>query len=140
MLAAAVQNAEPLAILVVDNDQGVTDTFARMLRLEGYTVYTAVNPESGLDLAIEKLSQAIILDLRMPILNGIQFLRRLRTRPDLAETPVAIVTGDYFIDEGITEQLKTLGASIRFKPLWLDDLVSIAHGLTASASGPISDP
>ncbi len=120
MLAAAVQNAEPLAILIVDDDQGVTDTFARMLRLEGYTVYTAVNPESGLDLAIEKLLQAIILDLRMPILNGIQFLRRLRTRPDLPETPVAIVTGDYFIDEGITEQLKTLGASIRFKPLWLD--------------------
>lgn len=128
--AAAARDANPLAILIVDDDQGVTDTFARMLRLEGYTVYTAINPESGLDLAAEKRPNAIILDLRMPILNGLHFLRLLRAKPELRETRVAIVTGDYFVDEGITAQLTDLGASVRFKPLWLDDLVSIARGLT----------
>ena len=120
----------PLAVLIVDDDQGVTDTFARMLRLESYTVYTAINPESGLDLAAEKRPDAIILDLRMPILSGLRFLRLLRAKPELRETRVAIVTGDYFVDDGITSQLRELGASVRFKPLWLDDLVSIARGLT----------
>ena len=128
--AAAARHADPLAVLIVDDDQGVTDTFARMLRLESYTVYTAINPESGLDLAAEKRPDAIILDLRMPILSGLRFLRLLRAKPELRETRVAIVTGDYFVDDGITSQLRELGASVRFKPLWLDDLVSIARGLT----------
>ncbi len=132
MLVAAARDAESAGILIVDDDQGVTDTFARMLRLEGYTVYTAISPESGLILAAEKRPHAIILDLRMPILSGLRFLELLRARPELRDTKVAIVTGDYFVDDRITEQLKTLGASVRFKPLWLDDLVTIARGLTRS--------
>ena len=132
MLMVAARDAESAGILIVDDDQGVTDTFARMLRLEGYTVYTAISPESGLILAAEKRPQAIILDLRMPILSGLRFLELLRARPELRDTKVAIVTGDYFVDDRITEQLETLGASVRFKPLWLDDLVTIARGLTRS--------
>ena len=93
----------------MDDDEGVTDTFAHMLRLEGFTVYTALTPETGLTLAAEKRPHAIILDLRVPILDGVQFLQRLRARPKLRDTKVAIVTGDYFLDEGITEQLNTLG-------------------------------
>ena len=131
MLMAVARDAESAGILI-DDDQGVTDTFARMLRLEGYTVYTAISPESGLILAAEKRPQAIILDLRMPILSGLRFLELLRARPELRDTRVAIVTGDYFVDDRITEQLETLGASVRFKPLWLDDLVTIVRGLTGS--------
>ena len=43
MFMAAARDAESAGILIVDDDQGVTDTFARMLRLEGYTVYTAIS-------------------------------------------------------------------------------------------------
>ena len=68
----------------------------------------------------------------MPILSGLRFLELLRARPELRDTKVAIVTGDYFVDDRTTEQLETLGASVRFKPLWLDDLVTIARGLTRS--------
>ena len=128
--ASTVQAAT--SILVVDDDQSVTDIFARMLRLEGYTVYTALNPEIGLEMAAKKRPNAIILDLRMPILSGLQFLRLLRTKPELSKTRVAIVTGDYFVDEKITTQIKSLGASVRFKPLWLDDLVAIARTLTVA--------
>jgi two-component system response regulator PrrA len=120
------------SILIVDDDQSVTDTFARMLRLEGFTVYTALNPETGLELAAQKQPRAIILDLRMPILSGLQFLQLLRAKPHLKDVPVAIVTGDYFVDETVTTQLKALGASVQFKPLWLDDLVSIARTLLAA--------
>ncbi len=132
MLVAAARDVESAGILIVDDDQGVTDTFARMLRLEGYTVYTAISPEAGLILAAEKHPHAIILDLRMPILSGLRFLELLRARPELRDTKVAIVTGDCFVDDHLTEQLATLGASVRFKPLWLDDLVTIARGLTES--------
>jgi len=45
---------------------------------------------------------------------------------------VAIVTGDYSIDDGTTSQIEALGASLRFKPLWIDDLVALARGLMAA--------
>jgi hypothetical protein len=42
---------------------------------------------------------------------------------------VAIVTGDYFMSEPVQHELRALGASIRFKPLWLEDLVALARTL-----------
>jgi len=116
-------------ILIVDDDEGVTQTFARMLQLEGYQVRTAVSAETGLVEAAESLPDAIILDLRMPLIDGLGFLRRLRERDEHRTTPVAIVTGDYFLDDAISSEIRELGAELRFKPLWLEDLVGLARDL-----------
>jgi len=118
-----------LKILIVDDDEGVTQTFARMLRLEGYHVRTAVTAENGLREAEESHPDAIILDLRMPLIDGLGFLRRLRAQNDQRSTPVAIVTGDYFLDDAVSTELRELGAELRFKPLWLEDLVGLARNL-----------
>jgi hypothetical protein len=48
------------------------------------------------------------------------------------EVPVAIVTGDYFLADPIQHELKSLGASIRFKPMYLDDLVTLARTLVSA--------
>jgi DNA-binding response OmpR family regulator len=116
-------------ILIVDDDEGVTQTFARMLRLEGYQVRTAVSAEKGLQEAEQSHPDAIILDLRMPLVDGLGFLRRLRSRDAHSATPVAIVTGDYFLDDAVSNELRELGAELRFKPLWLEDLVGLARNL-----------
>ena len=116
-------------ILVVDDDEGVTTTFARMLRLEGFDVRTALNGEMGLLEASKSRPDAIILDLRMPLLDGLRFLRRLRADNEQRNVPVAIVTGDYFLDDDIAAELRQLGAEVKFKPLWLDDLVGLARNL-----------
>ena len=116
-------------ILIVDDDEGVTQTFARMLRLEGYQVRTAVSAEKGLQEAEQSHPDAIILDLRMPLVDGLGFLRRLRAQDDQRATPVAIVTGDYFLDDSVSAELRELGAELRFKPLWLEDLVGLARNL-----------
>jgi len=116
-------------ILIVDDDEGVTQTFARMLRLEGFDVRTAVSAETGLREAADSLPDAIILDLRMPLLDGLGFLRRLRQYDVHRRTPVAIVTGDYFLDDAISAELRDLGAEVRFKPMWLEDLVGLARTL-----------
>jgi len=65
----------------------------------------------------------------MPLVDGLGFLRRLRAQADQATTPVAIVTGDYFLDESVSNELQQLGAELRFKPLWLEDLVGLARNL-----------
>jgi DNA-binding response OmpR family regulator len=116
-------------ILIVDDDEGVTQTFARMLRLEGYQVHTAMNAETGLRQAERAHPDAIILDLRMPLVDGLGFLRRLRSQLEHRGTPVAIVTGDYFLDDAVANELRDLGAELRFKPMWLEDLVTLARTL-----------
>src|SRR6187431_3205299 len=89
-------------ILIVDDDEGVTQTFARMLRLEGFKVRTAISAETGLREAQNTHPDAIILDLRMPLLDGLGFLRELRAHETAQETPVAIVTGDYFLEDAVS--------------------------------------
>jgi len=122
----------PAKILIVDDDEGVPQTFARMLRLEGYQVRTAVSAETGLREAEHSHPDAIILDLRMPLVDGLGFLRRLRAHDQQRTTPVAIVTCDYFLDETVATELQQLGAELKFKPLWLEDLVGLARNLLQS--------
>jgi DNA-binding response OmpR family regulator len=118
-------------ILIVDDDRSVADTFARILKLEGFDVATAMSAEAGLELANNVAPDAIILDMRMPITNGLQFLRLIRSRPHLVEVPVAIVTGDYFLADAIQTELRSLGASIRFKPMYLEDLLTLARTMVS---------
>jgi DNA-binding response OmpR family regulator len=113
----------------VDDDEAVTHTFAQMLTLEGYLVRTAISAESGLHEARESRPDAIILDLRMPFLDGLAFLKELRADQAHRNTPVAIVTGDYSLDDAASAELEKLGAELKFKPLWLEDLVDLARSL-----------
>ena len=116
-------------ILVVDDDEGVRQIFARMLTLEGFRVQTATNGKRGLWEVAQSQPDAIILDLRMPLVDGLDFLRRLRASQSHGQTPVAIVTGDYFLDDSVSAELRALGASLTFKPLWQEDLLGLTRTL-----------
>ena len=65
------------------------------------------------------------------IFRGYIKLRELRSHGRLRETPVAIVTGDYFLNEPVLSELRTLGATVRYKPLWMEDLSALARSLLA---------
>ena len=121
------------SVLIVDDDAGVTQTFAQMLTIEGHHVRTANNAEDALRETELVDLDAIILDLRMPFINGLGFLYRLRTRERHRSTPVVIVTGDYSLDESTFAELHNLGAEVRFKPLWLEELVDLARTLVSAS-------
>jgi two-component system response regulator PrrA len=123
-------------ILIVDDDEGVTDSFSRLLRLEGYDVRTASTASLGLDEADIHHPAAIILDLRMPLMDGLGFLRQLRSQDRHRHVKVAIVTGDYFLDDEVAAELERLGAELKYKPLWLDELVELARTLLSSSVRP----
>jgi DNA-binding response OmpR family regulator len=123
-------------VLIVDDDVSVTNLFSRMLRLEGYEVWAGHTADDGLNLARIHRPHAIILDLRMPLTSGLQLLKSIRAIPDLTQTPVAIVTGDYYLAEDQSEEIRALGAELRYKPLWLDELVTLARDLL---SVPVRD-
>lgn len=121
-------------LLIVDDDEGVTQTFAGILRLEGHQVRTAANAFEGLREVESFHPEAIILDLRMPLINGLGFLYRLRGFADTCRVPVAMITGDCTLDEEATNELRELGAHLWLKPLWTEDLISIADTLLADTA------
>jgi two-component system response regulator PrrA len=131
--AAANGMADPASssILIVDDDQSVVDTFSRLLKLEGFQVATALDPAVGLMMAENVTPTAIILDMRMPLISGIQFLRQVRSHAQLVNVPVAIVTGDCFLSDELERELTALGATLRYKPMWAEDLVALARTLIA---------
>jgi DNA-binding response OmpR family regulator len=116
-------------VLIVDDDVSVTELFARMLRLEGFEVWAAHSADEGLSLAQTHRPHAVILDLRMPLTSGVQVLRSLRAIPGMQHTPVTIVTGDYYLAESQTNEIRALRADVRFKPLWLEELVGLARDM-----------
>lgn len=119
-------------LLIVDDDDATSQTFARILTLEGFDVRTAASAESGLRELESCRPDAVILDLRMPYINGLGLLYRMRACEPGREMPVAIVTGDQCIDDAVMNELRDLGAEVKFKPLWIEDLVDVARSLVAS--------
>ena len=123
-------------VLIVDDDGATADSFSRTLRLEGYEVWAALSAEEGLTLAQTHQPHAIVLDLRMPLTSGLQFLRAIRAIPGLAITPVAIVTGDYGLEDEVRDEIRALGAELRFKPIWIEELVTLARELLRVPAKP----
>jgi DNA-binding response OmpR family regulator len=116
-------------ILIVEDDAGAVETFEQILKANGYCVCVAPDAESGL-LAIEDgTPSAIILDLHLPMADGVEFLRQLRSKAPQTRIPVALVTGDYFVEESLAEELQKYGAQVHFKPLWEEDLLKLVHDL-----------
>ena len=129
MTPTSIAPAPAGRLLIVDDDDATRETFARILMLEGYEVRIATNAESGLREIESGYPDAVILDLRMPFINGLGLLYRLRTVEPDRRMPVMVVTGDQCLDDSIIDELHELGADVRFKPLWIEDLVDVARSL-----------
>jgi DNA-binding response OmpR family regulator len=129
-----VSGAAAASVLVVDDDQEMIENLSRILRLEGHRVETASSGRAGLVRADAMRPDAIIVDLQMPNVDGVEFLRRLRAGTGHLHTPVAVVTGNYFIEDRVMAELRGLGAQIHYKPLWFEDIVALVNGLLDSTS------
>jgi len=132
LMTALDSSRKTLRVLVVDDEEPTTLSFARMLQLEGFDVESALDGETALRRAAEVAFDAILLDLRMPLLDGLEVLRRLRAIPSCRRTPVAVITGYYLVDEGTIAEIEQLGAVVKYKPLWLDDLIDLTRTLAGT--------
>ena len=118
-------------ILIVEDDPGAVEAFKHMLKAEGYGIRVTLDTESALVEIERAVPAAVLLDLHLPVTDGLEFLRRLRATARHAHVPVAVVTGDYLVDERVARELQVLGAQIYFKPLWEEDLIRIVRDLLA---------
>jgi len=81
-------------ILIVEDEVDIRENLKMLLELEGYKVFTAVNGDEGLKvLRTMERPCLILLDLLMPVMNGMDFLKKKRHEDAIAQIPVCIVSG-----------------------------------------------
>ena len=85
------QSEGKTTILVIDDEQGVRDLFAKVLSRQDYNVLTAASGADGIQVAREQKVNLILLDIKMPGMDGLETLRRLKKVSP--ETAVIIITG-----------------------------------------------
>ncbi len=87
---SARRSRRDASVLVVDDDPAIRSTVAEILRLEGYPVETAENGAEALHLIHVERPAMVILDMRMPVLDGWGFARELREQG--IDVPILVMT------------------------------------------------
>ena len=80
-------------ILVVEDDDVERELVRMTLEREGYRVLIADNGARGFELALEERPDLIVTDVWMPTADGVYLIRRVRSTPELASTPILVTPG-----------------------------------------------
>ncbi|HEV7889835.1 MAG TPA: response regulator [Pyrinomonadaceae bacterium] len=80
-------------ILVVEDDDVERELVRMTLEREGHRVMVADNGARGFELALEERPDLIVTDVWMPTADGVYLIRRVRSTPELASTPILVTTG-----------------------------------------------
>ena len=94
-------------ILVIDDEQGIRDLLHTFLRRSGYDVIVAENGPKGLELYRRECPDVVVLDLKMPGMDGLTVLQQVRSLNPLQ--PVIIVTGAGTPE--VEQQVRALGVT-----------------------------
>ncbi len=114
-------------ILIIDDDKVIQDSCSLILKKEGYEVHVAGDGEKGLLAFKKKLFHVILLDLKMPRMDGMQVLAKIKE--ESPETPVIIITG-YASIESAVEAMKQGAFEYLTKPFTPEELrISINKAL-----------
>ena len=79
-------------ILVIEDDQSLSDVLSYNLKQEGYSVSVARDGQDGLRQAQSKVPSVIVLDLMLPVIDGLEVCRRLRADPAFADVLIIMLT------------------------------------------------
>ena len=90
--AAPVMEKQNKRVLVVDDELEVAGALKSRLQANGYEVSTAHDGEAGLAAVTETTPHAILLDIRMPKMDGLSVLGHLKSNPSTAATPVIVLS------------------------------------------------
>jgi CheY-like chemotaxis protein len=110
-------------LLFVEDNSDIRRLLAKRLARRGYEVVEAVNGEEGVRLAESESPDLILMDMAMPVMDGIQASCEIRKRPELAGVPIIALTA--FSDEGKREAAAKAGCSDYItKPIQFDGLLT----------------
>jgi two-component system, OmpR family, response regulator MprA len=119
-------------ILVVDDEPAVLEAVDRALRLEGYETELAADGAEALDALATRAPDALVLDVLMPRVDGLEVCRRLRAAGD--RTPVLVLTAR----DGVPDRVRGLDAGADdylVKPFALEELLARLRALLRRSGG-----
>ena len=120
------QNLKIMAkILIIDDERAIRNTLKEILEFEGYTIDVAENGRAGLDRALTGAYDLIFTDIKMPELDGLEFLSNYRAgmaEQNSEEAPVVVITGHGSVDTAV-DALKGGAFDFIQKPLDLNRLL-----------------
>lgn len=87
---------QPLTIHVVDDDPAIRELVRTALELAGHTVRTSASGAEALDVLVAQPPDVAILDLMMPGMDGAELCRRMRTRDELADIPIIVLSAKIY--------------------------------------------
>jgi two-component system response regulator MprA len=122
----AMITAIPAKVLVVDDEPAVREAVERVLRVEGFAVETAIDGRDAIRRVAEMRPDAMLLDILMPGLDGLEVCRRMRDTGD--KTPVLMLTAR----DGVSDRVEGLEAGADdylSKPFALDELLARVRAL-----------
>lgn len=119
-------------ILIIDDEWTIQLALQARLSARGFSVQLASDGPSGLLAARQYRPDVILLDLRMPDMDGFEVLRRLRSSPETSSIPVIILTAN--IQDSVKQQARSAGAA-RFltKPFESKDIINAIQAVTSTS-------
>jgi two-component system response regulator MprA len=124
-----------MRILVVDDEPAVRQALDRALRFEGYETQLADDGVTALSAVAENPPDAIVLDVAMPRIDGLEVCRRLRTAAD--PTPILLLTARAAVSDRVTG-LDAGADDYLVKPFALEELLARLRALLRR-TGPLQD-
>lgn len=119
-----LSGADKISALVVDDDRRILRFIEVSLRLAGYQVNIGMDGEEALDVFRSKKIDIVVLDMMMPVMDGLEVLRQVRADSDL---PVIAMSGN----TALAEKAIGLGANdFLVKPFMPDELLGRMKSLT----------
>lgn len=121
-----------MRILVVDDEPAVREAVDRALRLEGYETELAADGAQALEALADRAPDALVLDLLMPYVDGLEVCRRLRAAGD--RTPVLVLTAR----DAVPDRVRGLDAGADdylVKPFALEELLARLRALLRRGTG-----
>jgi two-component system OmpR family response regulator len=119
-------DGQPVRILVVDDEATLTELLSMALRLEGWEVYTAGDGFSAVRVGRTVSPDAVVLDVMLPDMDGLEVLRRLRA--NAPQVPVLFLTAKDAVEDRIAG-LTAGGDDYVTKPFSLEEVVARLRGL-----------
>ncbi len=130
MTASGAGVPAPLRILLIEDSRDILFLMKMELESLGYSVLAAKDGESGLDIAARERPDLIISDIKMPGMDGLEFIKRLRALPELSSTPAIALTG-YDSEQDVAQGLAAGYNAHISKPVDPQELSELIRSLTA---------
>jgi DNA-binding response OmpR family regulator len=122
-----------LKIVIIEDEPDTAEMYAEMMRISGYEVVKFFGGLPAIDQLQDQNADAIVLDLMMPDLSGLEVLHYIQNQPDLAQLPVVIVSAKS-LPEDIAEGLKAGAIAYLTKPVSYAEMRKIIEEAVTSSS------